>query len=58
MQRENDDRNGALKKEKETIVAHYHALKKKMAKLRNQKSEHLGTLVTNSLACMDKLRSY
>ena len=35
MQRENDDRNGALKKEKETIVAHYHALKKKMAKLRN-----------------------
>ena len=29
-----------------------------MAKLRNQKEEHLGTLVTNSLHCMEKLKSY
>jgi len=58
LQRENDDRNNALRREKDTIIAHYHALKKKMAKLRNQKSEHLGTLVTNSLQCMETLRGY
>ena len=49
LKRENDDRNDALKREKDTIIKHYHDLKKKMAKLRNQKEEHLGTLVTNSL---------
>ena len=50
--RENTDRNDALKREKNTIIKHYHDLKKKMAKLRGQKEEHLGTLVTNSLTCM------
>ena len=29
-----------------------------MAKLRGQKEDHLGLLVTNSLQCMDKLREY
>ena len=29
-----------------------------MAKLRAQKEDHLGTLVTNSLQCMETLRSY
>jgi len=29
-----------------------------MAKLRAQKIEHLGTLATNSLTCMETLRSY
>ena len=58
MKRENDDRNNALRREKETIVKHYHDLKKKMAKLRAQKEDHLGTLVTNSLQCMETLRSY
>ena len=55
VKRENDDRNEALKRERDTIVKHYHDLKKKMAKQRAQKEEHLGTLVTNSLACMKKL---
>ena len=58
MKRENDDRNESLRKEKEAIVRHYHDLKKKMAKLRAQKEDHLGTLVTNSLQCMETLRSY
>mmetsp|Transcript_37838 Transcript_37838/g.46044 ORF Transcript_37838/g.46044 Transcript_37838/m.46044 type:complete len:381 (-) Transcript_37838:403-1545(-) len=58
IKRENDDRNEALRREKDTIIRHYHDLKKKMAKLRSQKEEHLGTLVTNSLHCMEKLRSY
>ena len=49
MKRENDDRNESLRREKETIVRHYHDLKRKMAKLRAQKEDHLGTLVTNSL---------
>ena len=47
-----------MRREKETIVKHYHDLKKKMAKLRAQKEDHLGTLVTNSLQCMETLRSY
>jgi len=34
IKRENDDRNDALKLERDTIVKHYHDLKKKMAKLR------------------------
>ena len=58
MKRENDDRNDALRKERDTIVSHYHQLKKKMAKLRGQKEDHLGTLVTNSLQCMETLRDY
>ena len=58
IKRENDDRNDALKRERDTIVKHYHDLKKKMAKLRAQKEEHLGTLATNSLTCMDTLRGY
>ena len=58
LKRENDDRNEALRREKDTIIRHYHDLKKKMAKLRNQKEEHLGTLVTNSLQCMETLRGY
>jgi len=58
IKRETDDRNEALKRERDTIVKHYHDLKKKMAKLRGQKSEHLGTLATNSLTCMETLRSF
>ncbi len=34
IKRESDDRNAALKSERDTIVKHYHDLKKKMAKLR------------------------
>ena len=49
LKRENDDRNDALWRERTTIVNHYHELKKKMAKMRKQKADHLGTLVTNSL---------
>ena len=56
--RENDDRNEALRRERDTIIRHYHDLKRKMAKLRGQKEEHLGTLVTNSLQCMETLREY
>lgn len=58
IKRENDDRNEALRRERDTIVHHYHELKKKMAKLRGQKEEHLGTLVTNSLQCMETLKGY
>ena len=58
IKRENDDRNDALRGERDTIIKHYHDLKKKMAKLRGQKEEHLGTLVTNSLNCMETLRGY
>lgn len=58
IKRENDDRNEALRRERDTIVKHYHDLKKKMAKLRGRKEEHLGTLVTNSLQCMETLREY
>ena len=35
LKRENEDRNEALLKEKNTIQKHYHDLKKKMANLRN-----------------------
>ena len=58
LKRENDDRNQALLEEKNTIRTHYTNLKNKMAKLRSEKTEHLGTLVTNSLQCMETLQSY
>ena len=58
IKREQDDRNHALLLEKSQIQKHYHDLKRKMAQLRAQKEEHLGTLVTNSLNCMETLRSY
>ena len=58
VKRENDDRNDSLNLERVQIIKHYHALKKKMATLRAQKEENLGTLVTNSLTCMKTLRGY
>ena len=58
IRREHDDRNEALKRERDTIVRHYHDLKKKMAKLRGLKEEHLGNLSTNSLECMETLRGF
>lgn len=56
--RECKDRDDQLRKEKVTIVKHYHDLKRKMANQRNEKDNRLGTLSTNSLACMETLKGY
>ena len=56
--RECKDRDDQLRKEKTSIVKHYHDLKRKMANQRNEKDSQLGTLSTNSLACMETLRGY
>lgn len=40
------------------MIDHYHALKKKMAHLRDDKEKHLGQLALDSLNCMNKLREY
>ena len=39
-------------------MKHYHDLKRKMANQRNEKDNRLGTLSTNSLACMETLKGY
>lgn len=40
------------------MVDHYHALKKKMAYLREDKEKHLGSLSLDSLRCTEKLKEY
>jgi hypothetical protein len=47
-----------LANEKKKIVHHYHELKRKMTNQRGDKEKQLGTLASNSLSCMDKLRGY
>lgn len=56
--RECEERNSKLKKEKETIVKHYHDLKKKMIQFREDEERRLGNLTINSKMCMDKLKEY
>jgi len=53
--KECEDRNNQVRKEKETIVKHYHDLKHIMANSRNKEEKRLGDLTNNSKACMDKL---
>lgn len=56
--RECTERNQALHKELRKMQEHYHALKKKMAKLREEKEKHLGSLSLDSLNCTRKLEEY
>lgn len=56
--RECEERNTKLKKEKETIVRHYHELKRKMIQFREDEERRLGNLTMNSKMCMDKLKEY
>lgn len=58
LKRENEDRNEALRLEKETIKKHYRDLKAKMKRMRDQKTDSLGTLATNSLQCVETLKGY
>jgi len=52
------ERNDALKKELRKLIDHYHALKKKMAHLREDKEKHLGSLSLDALNCTEKLKEY
>lgn len=52
------ERNTKLANEKKKIVHHYHELKRKMTIQREDKEKQLGTLASNSLACMEKLHTY
>lgn len=56
--KEGDDRNFALKKERDTIVRHYHDLKKKMLHFREDEERRLANLTMNSKMCMDKLTEF
>ena len=56
--RECTERNQALHKELRKMQEHYHALKKKMAYLREDKEKHLGSLSLDSLNCTEKLKEY
>lgn len=56
--KECEDRNNQVRKEKETIVKHYHDLKHIMANSRAKEEKRLGDLTNNSKACMDKLTEY
>jgi hypothetical protein len=56
--RECTERNQALQKELRKLQEHYHALKKKMAHLRDDKEKHLGSLSLDSLNCTNKLKEY
>ncbi len=44
--------------EKTKIMKHYHDLKQKMSRQREEKERQLGTLASNSLKCMETLRTY
>lgn len=57
-ERECQERNMKLRKEKEMIVKHYHDLKKKMIQFRDDEERRLGNLTLNSKMCMDKLTEY
>lgn len=57
-ERECQERNLKLRKEKEMIVKHYHDLKKKMIQFREDEERRLGNLTLNSKMCMDKLKEY
>ena len=56
--KECEDRNSNLKKERDTIVTHYHQLKKAMNATREKEEKRLGDLTTNSKNCMDTLKEY
>ena len=56
--REYTDRNNAVLKELRRMSDHYHALKKKMKLLREDKEKHLGSLALDSLNCMKTLREF
>lgn len=56
--KECDERNSRVKKERDTIVAHYHSLKKTMQTTRDKEEKRLGDLTMNSKACMDTLTDY
>lgn len=57
-ERECQERNQKLRKEKEMIVKHYHDLKKKMIQFRDDEERRLGNLTLNSKMCMDRLTEY
>jgi hypothetical protein len=54
--REYTQRNEMLRAEKMKIYRHYKLLKRTMTKQREEKEQHLGTLASNSLKCMETLR--
>ena len=56
--RECEERNTKLRKERETIVRHYHELKRKMLQFRDDEEKRLGNLTMNSKNCMDRLKEY
>ena len=58
QQRECEERDSQLLKEKTQILKHVHDLKRKMASQRAEKEAQLGNLCTNSLKCMETLREY
>ena len=57
-QKECEERNRRLKKEKDQIINHYHELKRKMTLSREKEEKRLGDLTMNSKSCMDTLTSY
>lgn len=57
-QKECEDRNTFLRKEKEKIVEHYHSLKRTMAQTRAKEDKRLGDLTMNTKKCMDTLKGY
>ena len=56
--KECDERNSRVKKERDSIVKHYHQLKKTMQQTRDKEERRLGDLTMNSKACMDTLTGY
>ena len=56
--KECNDRNQKLTNEKIQILKHYHELKRKMTKFREEESRRLTNLTKNAKACMDTLKSY
>lgn len=56
--KECNNRNQALKKEKENVQRNYHDLKIKMLKFREEQSRRLKELVNNSRNAVQKLTEY
>jgi hypothetical protein len=56
--KECNDRNQKLTNEKIQILKHYHELKRKMTKFREEEARRLTNLTKNAKACMDTLKSY
>lgn len=57
-QKECEDRNAFLRKEKDKIMEHYHNLKRTMANSRAKQEKRLGDLTMNTKRCMDTLKEY